>query len=144
MRPHIVEVETDSLGESLADGDLQGVVVGDGVEASIASADALKLWIWQFGGRVVGTEFGFRDLIQIEGEGQVVAVAGNVGNLRHHVGTYLSLNGDVPLHALAQRGVVLVVVHTLSVQCGRVRGGQNVGRLEPLPERITTGVTPLV
>src|ERR1700682_1461147 len=92
MRPGVVDVEHQSLGEAARKPRLESVVVGYSIGG--VAGDALELIRTER--RIVRPQKVFRYLIEIHRERQVRLVAAHITDVENHALANLPLNGQVP------------------------------------------------
>src|SRR5204862_5310549 len=92
MRPGVVDVEHQSLGETPRKPRLESIVVGYAIRS--VAGDALEPIRTE--GRIVRPQKVFRYLVEIRRERQVRLVAAHVTDVENHALGKLPLNGQVP------------------------------------------------
>src|ERR1044071_4115950 len=95
MGPCVVGIESQSCGHPASEFSLQSIVVGNGIKR--VPCDASELREWSAGRSVVGTQFVPWNLVNVDRERQVLAVAADIAKIHGHIASKLPLGPQRPL-----------------------------------------------
>src|ERR1700733_9752805 len=116
VRPHIAEVQIQTLAHAFLNHSLQRVVIGNRILISRSARSVQRSELRERpGSLIVRRQQSLRHLVDIYLERQVVTMSGHVAQLCHEVVSYLALGPQVPLIGASYRFMVSVEVEALSV-----------------------------